>query len=140
MGKPIDGLGKLEKILTQVAVAQIRKDPVTRPGALVVFCADHGVTAEGVTQTTSDVTRIVAENCAAGRSTVNILARRSGTDVYTVDIGMVGPEYKEKELCTDAVISRRVRNGSGGGVYPHLSVLSHQKRSPSTVGHHGKTH
>ena len=26
---------------------------------------------------------------------------------------MVGPEYKEKELCTDAVISRRVRNGSG---------------------------
>ena len=113
MGKPIDGLGKLEKILTQVAVAQIRKDPVTRPGALVVFCADHGVTAEGVTQTTSDVTRIVAENCAAGRSTVNILASRSGTDVYTVDIGMVGPEYKEKELCTDAVISRRVRNGSG---------------------------
>ncbi len=113
MGKPIDGLGKLEQILIRVAEAQMRKDPVTRPGALVIFCADHGVTAEGVAQTSPDVTRIVAENCAAGRSTVNILARRSGTDVYTVDVGMAGPEYPEKELCTGAVVSRRIRNGSG---------------------------
>lgn len=113
LGKPIDGLGKLEQILTRVAVAQIRNDPDTRSCALVIFCADHGVTAEGVSQTSSDVTRVVAENCAAGRSTVNILARRSGTDVYTVDVGMIGPEYPEKELCTGAVVSRRVRNGTG---------------------------
>ena len=113
MGKPIDGLGKLERILTRVAVAQVRKDPRTRPGALVVFCSDHGVTEEGVTQTSSEVTRIVADNCAAGRSTVNILARRTGTEVFVIDVGMNGPEYPEKELRPGTVVSRRIRNGSG---------------------------
>ncbi len=113
MGKPIDGLGKLERILTRVAVAQVRKDPRTRPGALVVFCSDHGVTEEGVTQTSSEVTRIVADNCAAGRSTVNILARRTGTEVFVIDVGMNGPEYPEKELRPGTVVSRRIRNGTG---------------------------
>lgn len=113
MGKPIDGLGKMEQILKRISAAQIRTMPELDPGALVVFCADHGVTAEQVTQTSSSVTRIVAENCASGHSTVNILARNAQMDVYTVDVGMLGPEYPETSLRTDAVISRRVRSGSG---------------------------
>jgi nicotinate-nucleotide--dimethylbenzimidazole phosphoribosyltransferase len=59
------------------------------------------------------VTRIVADNCAAGRSTVNILARRTGTEVFVIDVGMNGPEYPEKELRPGSVVSRRIRNGSG---------------------------
>lgn len=113
MAKPLDGLGLMEEQLIRLARAGRNEKPVLRPCSLVVFCADHGVTEEGVTQTGSEVTRIVAENCAAGRSTVGILAARAGADVYTVDVGMMGPEYPQKELDPGAVISRRIRNGTG---------------------------
>ena len=44
--------------------------------AVVVFCADNGVVAEGVTQCGQEVTAVVAENMGRGQSTVCLMARR----------------------------------------------------------------
>lgn len=114
IAKPIDSLGKLENIVTQLC--EIYKDPqppVVTPRALVIFCGDHGVLAEGVTQTDAKVTQIVAENFVQGKSTVNKLAEAAGVDVYTIDIGMKTPRYPKKDLSLDHIVDAKVRQGTG---------------------------
>ena len=81
LAKPIDSLGLLEKHVKKLCRIEGCAEPFSiKPRALVIFCADHGVVKEGVTQTGSQVTRIVSENFAAGRSTVNILAEMAQAD------------------------------------------------------------
>ncbi len=114
IAKPIDSLGLLEEMVGKLC--RIAGSPLPyklNPRALVIFCGDHGVVQEGVTQTGSEVTRIVSENFAAGRSTVNLMAQQAGADVYTIDVGMDTEAYPEKELVTGAVIDRKVARGSG---------------------------
>lgn len=112
MGKPIDGLGKLEEALVKICRIQGSPCPKLHPRTLLVLCADHGVAAEGVTQTGSDVTRIVAENIAAGRSTVNVLAKKADTSVLAVDVGMLGEAYPN-ERTAGKLLGRKIRPGSG---------------------------
>jgi len=114
IAKPIDGLGLLEQHVVKLcSIAGSPLPPEIKKRALVILCGDHGVVREGVTQTGSEVTRIVAENFARGCSTVNFMARQAGVDVYTVDMGMNTPVYKEKNLVLEAVIDRKVAAGCG---------------------------
>ena len=113
MGKPIDGLGKLEETIVKLGRTQMTDRPKTAPRALLVLCADHGVTAEGVTQTGPEVTKIVAENIAAGRSTVSVLAKKADCDVFTVDVGMLQKTGGSHTIDTGCVIDRKIRAGSG---------------------------
>ena len=52
------------------------------------MCGDHGVVAEGVTQTGQEVTALVAEHIAGGTSTVCLMARAAGADVFAADLGI----------------------------------------------------
>ena len=56
----------------------------------MVFCADNGVVAEGVTQTGSEVTAVVTENIARGIASVNRMASVAGADVIPIDVGVKG--------------------------------------------------
>ncbi|MDR2908741.1 MAG: nicotinate-nucleotide--dimethylbenzimidazole phosphoribosyltransferase [Oscillospiraceae bacterium] len=89
--KPLDGLGDLEGHLVRVAgiTGNARIDLSGK--AVVVFCADHGVVARGVSQTGREVTSLVAENLAAGRTSVCLMARVAGAQVVAVDIGISSP-------------------------------------------------
>lgn len=90
VAKPIGSLGILEKDITKIA--GIKGTPYgihVDKSALAVMCADHGVVEEGVTQTGQEVTRIVAENFTKGQSSVTIMCRVSGTDVFPVDMGIL---------------------------------------------------
>lgn len=113
IAKPIDSLGLLEDYVVKICQAAGSAEPCDiGRRALVILCADHGVVAEGVTQTGQEVTRIVSENFAKGCSTVNIMAGKAGVDVYTVDVGMNTPSYPEKDLKMNAVIDRKVAKGT----------------------------
>lgn len=124
IAKPIDSLGLLEDYVVKICKITGSAAPCDMSKrALVTLCADHGVVAEGVTQTGQEVTRIVSENFARGCSTVNIMARLAGVDVYTVDVGMNTTHYPEKELNMGAVIDRKVAKGSNNlAVEPAMSV------------------
>lgn len=114
IAKPIDSLGLLEEHIVRLSrIAGTAKPQEWKKRALVILCADHGVVAEGVTQTGSEVTKIVSENFAKGCSTVNYMAKTAGVDVYTVDIGMDTPPYPEKDLVQGAVIDRKIARGTG---------------------------
>lgn len=114
IAKPIDSLGLMEEDVVRLCQIRGSAAPFTLDKrALLVLCADHGVVAEGVTQTGSEVTRIVSENFAKGCSTVNHLAACAGVDVYTVDMGMDTPRYPVKELVLGEVIDRKIARGTG---------------------------
>lgn len=114
IAKPIDGLGLLESYVTKLCrIAANPAPPDIGKRALLVLCGDHGVVEEGVTQCGSEVTQIVAANLAENRSTVNIMAKCAGVDVYAVDAGIRGIDYPEKKLMPGMVVDRKLGEGCG---------------------------
>ena len=89
LGKPIDSLGVLEQHVTKLCMIERTAQPRIEKRALAVLCADHGCVREGVTQTDSSVTRIVAENFARGLTTTSVLARQFEVDLFPIDVGML---------------------------------------------------
>lgn len=88
IGKPIDGLGRFEKIFIQIAGIKGNVDFTLRKKAIAVMCSDNGVVDEGVSQSGSEVTSIVACNIERGLSSVCLLSRASNTEVFAFDVGM----------------------------------------------------
>ena len=114
IAKPIDSLGVFEDMVARLcAIAGTENPGDYKRRALLTLCADHGVVAEGVTQTDSGVTKVVAENIAHGCSGVNYMAQTAGVDVYAVDIGMLGEPYPDASFGMGHMINRKVQAGTG---------------------------
>lgn len=106
IAKPLDGLGQFEKLIVQIAGITGNDEVQIGKRAILAMCADNGIVAEGVTQTSSEVTGIVAVNMATGRSSVNRMAAVGGTEVFATDIGIC------TEVDCKSLRNRRVRNGT----------------------------
>lgn len=89
IAKPLHSLGKMEKLVIQIAGITGKADMAVKKRALVPMCADNGVVEEGVTQTGQEVTAIVSENFLSGDTSACAMCRQCGTEVIPVDIGMV---------------------------------------------------
>lgn len=141
LGKPIDSLGVLEQHVTKLCMIERTAQPHITRRALAVLCADHGCVREGVTQTDSSVTRIVAENFARGLTTTSVLAQQFAVNLFPIDVGMLsasdsrssgvpaddeiratsssqisassGPMPTSAALRTDRVNDRCLQHGSG---------------------------
>lgn len=87
--KPLGSLGVLEDMVTNLCALEQTLTPDLSERIAVIFCADNGVVAEGVSQTGPEVTRLVANQLAAGCSSVNRMAAVAGVEVLPVDIGML---------------------------------------------------
>lgn len=88
VAKPLHSLGKLEDMIVQIAGIQGTADVEIAKRCALVFCGDHGVIEEGVSQSGQEVTALVARSIAEGSANVNMMAAVSHTDVYAVDMGM----------------------------------------------------
>ena len=89
VAKPLDSLGLMEDAITRIAGIQGTPDVLLTPRCGLIFCGDHGIVKQGVSQTDQSVTALVARAIARGTSNVNIMAAVSDTPVYAVDVGMV---------------------------------------------------
>ena len=89
VAKPLNSLGKLEALVVQLAGIQNTPDVRIAKRCALIFCADHGVVAEGVSQSGCEVTALVAKSIAEGTANVNLMAAVSHTDVFAVDMGML---------------------------------------------------
>ena len=103
---PLHSLGRLEDMIVQLAGICENPVPAPRKKAVLIFCADNGIVAEGVTQTTQDVTAAVTQNFAKGIASVNALSRICGTEVFPVDIGVA------QALDCPGVLNRKVAFGT----------------------------
>jgi nicotinate-nucleotide--dimethylbenzimidazole phosphoribosyltransferase len=105
--KPPGSLGRLEELANRVVAIQRSLTPRVERARIVVFAADHGVTAEGVAPYPSAVTGQMVANFLAGGAGVNALARVAGAEVHVVDIG-VGSDLGH----VAGVQQRRVASGT----------------------------
>lgn len=86
--KPLGALGRLEALALQIACVQCRERPRLRSPQLVVFAADHGIAAQGVSAYPPEVTRQMVLNFLAGGAAVSVLARLHGIAVTVADCGV----------------------------------------------------
>ncbi len=91
IAKPIGSLGLLEEAVIKIEGLTTGNAKLNRR-AVVVMCADNGVVDEGVTQTDSSITALVAGNIAKGHASVCHMSSIAGADVFPVDIGMLTRE------------------------------------------------
>jgi nicotinate-nucleotide--dimethylbenzimidazole phosphoribosyltransferase len=116
--KPRRALGRLEDVGVQLAgIGGECPPPLPRPAAVVVFAADHGVVAEGVTPWPQEVTAQMVANFVNGGAAINVLARQAGASVTVVDVGVA------TALPFDGVVRRSIRPGTANlAVEPAMSV------------------
>lgn len=89
IAKPLNGLGQLEDMVVKIAALKGSPSVSVKKRTVVVFCADNGVVAEGVTQTDASVTAVMAGQIRDHRSSVCRMAAVAGADVFAVDMGML---------------------------------------------------
>ena len=86
--KPLGALGMLESLALRIALMQGSESPHIRKPHLLVFAADHGVAAEGVSAYPQEVTWQMVMNYLAGGAAVNVFAKASGFALDVIDAGV----------------------------------------------------
>ena len=105
--KPLGALGQLEDLALQVGLIQ-RSDVVSfHAPQMVVFAADHGIAAEGVSAYPQAVTAQMVVNMLAGGAAINVLARQHGFALHVVDAGVAADLEAHPQL-----ISRKIAHGT----------------------------
>lgn len=88
--KPVGSLGRLEELALRIGLIQGTEQPVCERKAMYVFCADHGVTAQGVSAYPQEVTKQMLLNFLRGGAAINVLCRHEGITPVIVDCGVRG--------------------------------------------------
>ena len=86
--KPLGALGRLETLALQLGLIQGTDTPRLQAPQLVVFAADHGIAAQGVSAYPQAVTVQMVANMLAGGAAVSVLARQHGLALTVVDCGV----------------------------------------------------
>ncbi len=101
--KPLGALGQLETLAHRLGRIQ-KKDVITFTSPqMLVFAADHGITAEGVSAFPQAVTLQMVANMLAGGAAVNVFARQHAFAVTVVDAGVAGelpshPQLQKRKI------------------------------------------
>lgn len=109
--KPPGSLGRIEALARQMAVAQGTPDPRADPAVLLLFAADHGIVAEGVSAWPQDVTAQMVLNFLSGGAAACVFARSSGAEIRVVDAGVVG-DLADTPALLRAGLPRGTRNAA----------------------------
>jgi nicotinate-nucleotide--dimethylbenzimidazole phosphoribosyltransferase len=86
--KPVGSLGVLERLALRVATILGQDQPLLQDPQMVIFAADHGLAARGVSAYPTDVTWQMVENFLAGGAAVSVLSRTNGIHLNIVDCGV----------------------------------------------------
>ena len=86
--KPLGALGLIETLGLHIALILGSEAPALHAPQIVVYAADHGLAAHGVSAYPSDVTWQMVENFLSGGAAISVLARQHGLALQVVDCGV----------------------------------------------------
>ena len=89
--RPAGALARLDELAAWLAAWQGTRHPAVRRPAAVVFAADHGVAAGGVSAYPAEVTAAMLKALREGVATASVLARQVGATLDVVDVGVGEP-------------------------------------------------
>ena len=97
--KPVGSLGQLEEAGTWYARIRNTVEPRLEKKAVYVFCADHGVVAEGVSLYPQSVTKEMMRNFVRGGAAINVLCQMHDVEAVIIDIGAAGEKVEDVLDC-----------------------------------------
>jgi len=89
--RPAGALARLDELAEWLAAWQGTGRPAVRRPAALVFAADHGVAATGVSAYPAEVTAAMVKALREGVATACVLARQVGATLEVVDVGVGDP-------------------------------------------------
>lgn len=107
--KPKGSLGRLEELALQIGVIQQTLTPRLEHPCNILFAADHGIIAEGVSVSPKEVTRQQCEHFTRGGAGINFLCDQHGFKLLVVDAG-VDCEFASGSGVIDMKVRRSSRN------------------------------
>ena len=111
--KPLGSLGRLEELAKQIVGITGKHSPDLKNKVIFTLAADHGVTEEGVSAYTKEVTPQMVYNFLRGGAGINVLAKHVGAKVIVVDIG-VAEDLKPDSRLTIKKINYGTKNMAKG--------------------------
>ena len=110
--KPKGSLGRLEELALQIGLIQQTLSPTLRHPQNIIFAADHGITEEGISVSSRDVTWQQILNFLDGGAGINFLCRQHGFTLKIVDAGVDYDLPYER-----GILNKKVRRGSRNFLY-----------------------
>ncbi|MYM98208.1 nicotinate-nucleotide--dimethylbenzimidazole phosphoribosyltransferase [Duganella vulcania] len=107
--KPLGSLGVLESLAKQIGLIQNTRDVAITQPAILVFAADHGVVAEGISAYPQDVTWQMVENFLARGAAINVFATQNNCELRVIDAG-VNHDFGPREGLTDRKLAHGTQN------------------------------
>ena len=106
LAKPPGSLGRLEELSVQLAGITGKVHNELPRKQLLVFAADNGVVAEGVSSAPQSVTMQQTINLTRGKTGAAVLAKRFGCGLTVCDVGV------NADICGSAVLNRKIAYGT----------------------------
>ena len=106
LAKPPGSLGRLEELSVQLAGITGKVHNELPRKQLLVFAADNGVVAEGVSSAPQSVTMQQTINLTRGKTGAAVLAKRFGCGLTVCDVGV------NADICERAVLNRKIAYGT----------------------------
>ena len=106
LAKPPGSLGRLEELSVQLAGITGKVHNELPRKQLLIFAADNGVVAEGVSSAPQSVTMQQTINLTRGKTGAAVLAKRFGCGLTVCDVGV------NADLCESAVLNRKIAYGT----------------------------
>lgn len=125
--KPPGSLGMLEQLAIQLSEISGERAPTLTPPGVVVFAADHGVAAEGVSAFPQAVTAQMVANFANGGAAINVFARQVNARLEIVDVGVVS------DVDMPGVVVNKIRRASGN-IATENAMLPEQAQAAIEAG------
>ena len=106
LAKPPGSLGRLEDLSVQLSGITGKVHNRIERTHLLVFAADNGVVAEGVSSAPQSVTRMQTLNLTRAKTGASVLAKHFGCAITVCDVGVNG------DIREPAVLNRKIAYGT----------------------------
>jgi len=122
--KPKGSLGRLEELALQIGLIQQTLTPTLSHPHNVIYCSDHGIADEGISQSPKEVTRQVIHNFLNGGAGVCFLARQHNFKLKIIDAGV---DFDFPSI--PQLIHKKIRKGTRNFLHEPAMTYEEMERS-----------